>query len=159
MLKLCVKTSKIGRKIVRTSVLCKNNHSQVLATWCKTNGKFYTVIFTEFVDRQFICWHKCLDTYCINIKYVQMAALSENVLCNVMCCNIRDIIIVIRHIGESTWCRCVRGWYLFNGWTNLKEIKVYWCNSIDCEYCSKLRPQSFLQYQHVAWTAIAAVHK
>jgi len=29
-----------------------------------------------------------------------MAALSGNVLCNVMCCNIADIVIVTRNIGE-----------------------------------------------------------
>jgi len=38
-----------------------------------------------------------------------VAALSGNVLCNVMCCNIADILIVTRHIGESAWCRYVQG--------------------------------------------------
>ena len=29
------------------------------------------------------------------------------VLCDVMCCNIGDIVIVTRHIGELAWSRCV----------------------------------------------------
>jgi hypothetical protein len=36
----------------------------------------------------------------VNIQYIQMAALWLNVLCNVMCCNIGDIVIVRRCTGE-----------------------------------------------------------
>jgi hypothetical protein len=75
-----------------------------------------------FIDMQYICRHKCLDTCCGNIKYVQVAAFSENVLCtvtcnvfcnvmfkvffyvlcNVMSFNIGDIIIVTRHVAKSS---------------------------------------------------------
>jgi len=49
-----------------------------------------------------------------------MCNVIFNVLCNVMCFNIGYIVIVLRHIGKSSLCSCVRGGYCFDGGIKLK---------------------------------------
>jgi len=107
--------------------------SPLLNTWGDITENSTSLIFIEFIDRQFICWHKCVDTYCVNIKYVQMAALSINLFCSVLCnmkciticnilfkllynelcnliySNIGYIVIVTKHISPSAWSRYMRG--------------------------------------------------
>jgi hypothetical protein len=95
---------------------------------------------------------------------IQVAALpvnvQYNVLGNAVCFNIGDIVIVTRHTGESAWGWCVSGGLLV-WWRNKYEIKKW--KFIDVikmigNSVTKFYPNYFLQYQHVVWTAITAVH-
>ena len=50
--------------------------------------------YAEFIDRQYICRYKCIDRYSINVIYVQMAALSGNVVsCDTMWTDVGDLLL------------------------------------------------------------------
>jgi len=127
---LCIKTSNIGSKIIKIKIfMCvKIIESQMLAMCCKVHWNSYNVITSSL---------SLLD-----INYVQMTALSGNVLfCNQMCSKKGDLIIFIRHIRGSVWFRCTH--YLYRpdltpldfclwGWMKSRVYRRRWTHETNC---------------------------
>jgi hypothetical protein len=129
---LCVKMSYIGSKIINVAAISAHTKcvevtkSQMLATCCKVHWKSFNVIKPSL---------SMLD-----INYVQVAALSGNVLCcNWVSSKIRDHIIFIRLIGGSVWFRCMchscrpdltPSDFCLWGWMNSEVDR--WINGMNC---------------------------
>jgi hypothetical protein len=129
---LCVKMY-LGSKIINVAAIFTHTkcvevtESQMLAT-CKVHWKSFSVIKPSL---------SMLD-----INYVQVAALSGNVLfSNWMCSKIGDHIIFIRLIRGSVWFRCMchscrpdlsPSDFCLWGWMDSDVDRRRWINEMNC---------------------------